>query len=66
MSTIHLHMKKIYKVTWQASDRIGELDVAVDNFGELGQVVLDALWPPPACPLIVTKIELYDPEAYLK
>lgn len=57
-------MTKTYTVDWRTEDKEGEITVTSDNFGELGIAILEALWPPPGCPVVITKIELLEPEKY--
>jgi hypothetical protein len=59
-------MKKIYRVEWKAPHSGGQFMIAVDDFSQIGKLILESLWPPLECPTVITQIELLDPEAYFK
>lgn len=58
-------MTKKYSVHWRTPSAEGDIAIETDNFNEIGKIALKALWPPKECPIVVTRIELINPEQYV-
>lgn len=59
-------MTKRYRVHFRTPRRKGTIVVECDSFLTIGNAVLNALWPPKECPLIVTGVDLLDADSVLK
>lgn len=58
--------EKRYIIHWQSPGLKGTKNIGCSDFRKIGSDILKDLFPPVACPTIITKIELIEPEKYLK